>query len=144
MEPSGTSSITTINYYGFSPIYPYLFRTTKNKSDAGENRDRWAYFQLGQFIEYKVAKRGRQTHIRPAPYTSKSDHRNGILGKRDKHQFIGFDGYQCNADWNAGFNLSLWDGFACPLGLYVPAGGVLEDPQSFASDSLEVASMQRE
>ena len=114
----------------------------KNKSDAGENRDRWAYYQLGQFIEYKVAKRGRQPHIRPAPYTSKSDHRNGILGKRDKHQFIGVDGYQCNADWNAGFNLSLWDGFACPLGLYVPAGGVFEDPQSFASDLLQTAGVQ--
>ena len=114
----------------------------KNKSDAGENRDRWAYFQLGQYIQYKVAKRGRQTHIRPAPYTSKSDHRNDIIGKRDKHQFIGLDGYQCNADWNAGVNLSRWDGFACPLGLYVPPGGVFEAPQSFASDSLEVASMQ--
>ncbi|MGG6263284.1 transposase [Leptolyngbya sp. AN03gr2] len=114
----------------------------KNKSHAGENRDFWAYFQLGQFIQYKVAIRGRQTHIRPAPYTSKSDHRNGILGQRNKHQFIGFDGYECNADWNAGLNLSQWDGFACPLGLYVSSDGVFEAPQSFASVSLEGVTLQ--
>ncbi|MGK7919547.1 MAG: RNA-guided endonuclease TnpB family protein, partial [Trichodesmium sp.] len=53
----------------------------------------------------------------PAPYTSKSDHRNGVLGKRVKHSFTGFDGYQCNADWNASQNIGQWLGKSCPLSL---------------------------
>lgn len=53
----------------------------------------------------------------PAPYTSKSDHRNGVLGKRNGHWFKGFDGYRCNADWNASQNIGQWVGFSCPLDL---------------------------
>nr|WP_293102071.1 hypothetical protein [Okeania sp. SIO2F4] len=53
----------------------------------------------------------------PAPYTSKSDHRNGVLGKRNRHWFRGFDGYNCDADWNASQNIGQWLGFSCPLDL---------------------------
>jgi transposase len=73
--------------------------------------------------------------LRPAPYTSQSDSRNGILGKRDGHNFVGFDGWQANADWNAARNIAKWDGFACPLGLYVSQDGAFEDPQNFGSPS---------
>ena len=42
---------------------------------------------------------------------------NGLMGKRNGHAFTGADGYQCDADWNAGFNLAKWDGFSCALEL---------------------------
>jgi len=89
----------------------------KTKSDAGENRDSWAYYQLELFTRYKAVREGVPVESIPAPYTSKSDHRNGILGKRNKHWFTGFDGYRCNADWNAAQNIGQWVGFSCPLDL---------------------------
>ena len=89
----------------------------KTKSDASKNRDTWAFYQLEQFTRYKAIRAGIQVESVPAPYTSKSDHRNGILGKRNKHWFTGFDGYKCNADWNASQNIGQWLGFSCPLAL---------------------------
>ncbi|MDJ0717680.1 MAG: transposase [Prochloraceae cyanobacterium] len=89
----------------------------KTKSDAGKNRDYWAYYQLEQFTRYKAIKAGVAVQSVPAPYTSKSDSRNGVIGKRVKHWFTGFDGYRCNADWNASQNIGKWEGFSCPLNL---------------------------
>ena len=53
----------------------------------------------------------------PAQYTSKSDHRNGVLGVRNDDWFRGYDGYRCNSDWNASQNIGQWLGFSCPLDL---------------------------
>ncbi len=89
----------------------------KNKSDAANNRDSWAFYQLGQFITYKAVKSGIPVEFIPAPYTSKSDRRNGVIGKRNGDWFKGFDGYRCNADWNASQNIGQWLGFSCPLDL---------------------------
>ena len=89
----------------------------KTKSDASQNRDFWAFYQLEQFTRYKAIRGGVPVESVPAPYTSKSDHRNGILGKRVKHTFTGYDGYRCNADWNASQNIGQWLGFSCPLNL---------------------------
>jgi putative transposase len=89
----------------------------KTKSDAAENRDAWAYYQLEIFTRYKAICASVPIEYVPAPYTSKSDRRNGVIGKRVKHQFKGFDGYRCNADWNASQNIGQWLGFACPLEL---------------------------
>lgn len=89
----------------------------KTKSDAANNRDSWAFYQLGQFVTYKAIKAGVPVEFIPAPYTSKSDHRNGVIGKRNGDWFKGFDGYRCNADWNASQNISQWLGFSCPLSL---------------------------
>ncbi|MEG4278962.1 transposase [Microcoleus sp. MON1_C1] len=89
----------------------------KTKSDAAQNRDAWAFYQLEIFTRYKAIRAGVPVESVPAPYTSKSDHRNGVMGKRVKHQFKGFDGYRCNADWNASQNIGQWVGFACPLNL---------------------------
>jgi Putative transposase DNA-binding domain. len=72
---------------------------------------------LEQKIRYKLELAGRTLHKRPAAYTSKTDHRTGLLGKRNKHRFTGQDGYRCDADWNAAVNLAQWDGFSCPLSL---------------------------
>lgn len=90
---------------------------SKTKSDAAKNRDSWAFYQLESFTRYKAIRAGVPVQSIPAPYTSKSDHRNGVIGKRKKHQFTGLDGYRCNADWNASQNIGQWLGFACPLEL---------------------------
>jgi IS605 OrfB family transposase len=92
-------------------------QSKKTKSDAGSNRDGWAFYQLELFTRYKAIRAGVPVESIPAPYTSKSDHRNGVIGKRVKHWFKGFDGYKCNADWNASQNIGQWLGFSCPLGL---------------------------
>jgi IS605 OrfB family transposase len=89
----------------------------KTKSDAGNNRDRWAFYQLEVFTRYKAIRSGVPVQSVPAPYTSKSDHRNGVIGKRNGDWFRGFDGYRCNADWNASQNIGQWEGFSCPLSL---------------------------
>jgi putative transposase len=121
----------------------------KTKSDAGENRDAWSYYQLECFTRYKAIRAGVPVESTPAPYTSRSDHRNGVIGKRVKHQFYGFDGYRCNADWNASQNIGQWLGFACPLNLQKAvsamgtvdlAGGVNDSPlTSDASNSVASA-----
>ena len=89
----------------------------KTKSYASQNRDFWAFYQLEQFTRYKAIRAGVPVESVPAPYTSKSDHRHGVIGKRVKHTFTGYDGYRCNADWNASQNIGQWLGFSCPLNL---------------------------
>ena len=89
----------------------------KTKSDAANNRDSWAFYQLELFTKYKAIRAGLSVESVPAPYTSKSDHRNAVLGVRNGDWFRGFDGYRCNADWNASQNIGQWLGFSCPLSL---------------------------
>lgn len=89
----------------------------KTKSNAANNRDAWAFYQLELFTRYKAIRAGIPVESVPAPYTSKSDHRNGVLGVRNGDWFRGFDGYRCNADWNASQNIGQWIGFSCPLDL---------------------------
>jgi putative transposase len=100
----------------------------KTKSDAGQNRDTWAYYQLEQFTQYKAIRAGVPFEKIPPAYTSKSDHRNGVIGKRSGHWFTGFDGYRCNADWNAAQVIGRWLGFSCPLDLQkaVSAMGIVD------------------
>ncbi|MBW4503379.1 MAG: IS200/IS605 family accessory protein TnpB-related protein [Scytonema hyalinum WJT4-NPBG1] len=92
-------------------------QTNKTKSDAANNRDSWAFYQLELFSRYKAIKAGVPVESVPAPYTSKSDHRNGVLGVRNGDWFKGFDGYRCNADWNVSQNIGQWIGFSCSLDL---------------------------
>ena len=89
----------------------------RNRSNAGTSRHTWAYYDLEWKLSYKLELAGRTLHKRPAAYTSKTDHRNGLMGKRSGHLFTGSDGYQCDADWNAALNSAQWDGFSCPLNL---------------------------
>ncbi len=89
----------------------------KTKSDAASNRDAWAFYQLEQFTRYKAIREAVPVESVPAPYTSKSDHRNGSIGVRNGDWFRGYDGYRCNADWNASQNIGQWVGFSCPLDL---------------------------
>ncbi|WP_199339574.1 zinc ribbon domain-containing protein [Nostoc sp. FACHB-892] len=87
------------------------------RASAANNRDAWAFYQLELFARYKAIRAGIPVESVPAPYTSKSDHRNGVLKVRNGDWFRGFDGYRCNADWNAFQNTGQWLGFSCPLGL---------------------------
>ncbi len=122
----------------------------KTKSDAANNRDSWAFYQLEVFTRYKAIRAGVPVQSVPAPYTSKSDHRNGVLGRRNGDWFKGFDGYRCNADWNASQNISQWLGFSCPLSLQSavaamavadPGGGVNDSPlSSEASKRVDLSS----
>jgi IS605 OrfB family transposase len=108
----------------------------KNKSDASENRDSWAFYQLEVFTRYKAIRAGVPVQSVPAPYTSKSDHRNGVLGKRNGDWFKGFDGYRCNADWNASQNIGQWEGFSCPLNLQgAVAAMAMADAKGGVNDS---------
>jgi transposase len=63
------------------------------------------FYQLELLTRYKAIRAGVPVESVPAPYTSKSDHRNGVIGKRNGGWFRGFDGYRCNADWNASQNI---------------------------------------
>ncbi|MFQ3583758.1 MAG: transposase, partial [Cyanobacteriota bacterium] len=92
-------------------------QSRKARSDAGRSRHTWSYYDLEWKVAYKLEMAGRTLHKRPAAYTSKIDHRTGLLGKRVGHLFTGQDGYCCDADWNAAMNIAQWDGFACPLSL---------------------------
>ncbi len=110
------------SYYGMGLRFEDLSnirQTSKQsklvRSDAANNRHTWSFFQLETLTRYKAIKYGVPFELIPAPYTSKSDHRNGVIGKRNGHWFRGFDGYQCNADWNASQNIGQWLGFSCPL-----------------------------
>ena len=51
-----------------------------------------------------------------------------MLGVRNGDWFRGFDGYRCNADYNAARNIGQWDGFSCPLDLQkaVSAMGIVD------------------
>ncbi|WP_026734520.1 RNA-guided endonuclease TnpB family protein [Fischerella sp. PCC 9605] len=89
----------------------------KTKSDAAKNLDTWAFYQLEFFTKYKAVRAGVPVESVSASYTSKSDHRNGVLGVRNGDWFRGYDGYRCNADWNASQNIGQWIGFSCPLDL---------------------------
>jgi hypothetical protein len=105
-------------------------QSKKVRSDAGNSRHTWAYYDLELKLAYKMAMLGREVHIRPAAYTSKSSSYDGRLGYRDGHWFYAPSGQQVNADWNAALNLAQWDGFSCPLELYVPRDGAFDNPQN--------------
>jgi IS605 OrfB family transposase len=108
----------------------------KTKSDAANNRDSWAFYQLELFTRYKAIRAGVPVESVPAPYTSKSDHRNGVIGRRNGDWFRGFDGYRCNADWNASQNIGQWIGFSCPLDFQKAiAAMVIADTEGGVNDS---------
>ena len=109
-------------------------RTTK--TDAGQNRDYWPFFQLEQFIIYKAQLAGVAVEKVPAAYTSKSCHLCGALGSRKKHAFVCTRcHYHAHADANAAQNIRDWFGWCCPLVLEAPADGAHGLPPNTVRDS---------
>lgn len=92
----------------------------KSRSDNAESRHAWAYYDLGQKLEYKMAKLGRQVHYRPPHYSSKTSSFNGVIGKRNGHWFQCTSGSKLNSDFNAAKNLALWDYRSCPIDFQKP------------------------
>ena len=92
-------------------------QSRNSRSDNGQSRHAWAFYDLEQKVIYKMELRGRTAHKRPAAYTSKTSSIDGQLGLRDGHWFHAPSGEKLNADLNACWNLSQWDGFSCSLDL---------------------------
>ena len=87
----------------------------KSRSDNAQSRHAWAYYDLGQKLEYKMAKLGRQVYYRPPHYSSKTSSVNGVIGKRNGHWFECTSGIKLNSDINAARNLAIWDYRSCPI-----------------------------
>ncbi len=90
-------------------------QSKKSRSDHGESRHAWAYYDLQRKLEYKQALNGRQVHIRPPHYTSKTSSINGVIGKRNGNWFKCTSGATLQGDFNAGRNLAIWDDRSCPI-----------------------------
>ena len=99
----------------------------KSRSDNAESRHAWAYFDLGQKLEYKMAKLGRQVHVRPPHYSSKTSSVNGVIGKRNGHWFKCTSGAELNSDFNAARNLAIWDYRSCPVDFQKPVSVIDTD-----------------
>ncbi|WP_412852130.1 zinc ribbon domain-containing protein [Ectothiorhodospira shaposhnikovii] len=99
----------------------------KTKSDAGQNRDYWPFFQLETFVAYKAVQAGVAIDkIRPH-YTSKTCHHCGAINDRKKHAYVCTRcGHKAHADANAAMNVRDWHGLCCPLNLEDLAGGLHE------------------
>jgi putative transposase len=94
------------------------------KSDAGQNRDYWPFYQLEQFIGYKAQLAGIAVEKIPAAYTSKTCHACGHINSRKKHAYrCERCGRQAHADANAAMNIRDWEGLCCPLVLEAPTDG---------------------
>ncbi len=94
------------------------------KSDAGQNRDYWPFYQLERFIGYKARLAGIVVEKVPAAYTSQGCHACGYINHRNKHAYrCERCGRQAHADANAALNIRDWEGLCCPLVLEAPADG---------------------
>lgn len=97
-----------------------------SKSDAGQNRDYWSFFQLERFVRYKALASSVPVESVDPSYTTQTCHRCGSLNKRMKHAYrCSRCGYRAHADANASQNIrDGWDGRFSPLVLEVPADGL--------------------
>ena len=88
----------------------------KTKSDAGKNRDFWPYYQLETFCKYKSELSSVAFEKVPAAYTSKTHHKCGRIGVRDKHDFYcsHCDRHE-HADGNAARNIGGYVGMFCEV-----------------------------
>jgi IS605 OrfB family transposase len=96
------------------------------KSDAGQNRDYWPFYQLETFVRYKALAAGVAVDAVQPHYTSQTCHRCGATNKRHKHAYVCTRcGYKAHADANAAMNIRDWYryGLCCPLVFEAPTGG---------------------
>jgi IS605 OrfB family transposase len=86
----------------------------QTKSDAGENRHYWPYYQLQEMILYKAALAGVAVEFVLAAYTSQACCKCHWIGERDGEHFCCPNcGYQGHSDHNASRNIGTWTGAAC-------------------------------
>lgn len=106
------------------------------KSDAGQNRDYWPFYQPEMFVRYKALEAGVVVdQVRPH-YTSQSCHRCGSINKRHKHAYVCTRcRYKAHADANAAMNIRDWYGLCCPLALEVPTGGPHEPAPNWVRET---------
>lgn len=93
------------------------------KSDAGQNRDYWPFYQLEQFISYKAKLASVEVEKIPPAYTSKTCHCCGRINTRKNHAYACSCGYKAHADANAAMNIRDWQGLCCPVVLDARPGG---------------------
>ncbi len=110
------------------------------KSDAGQNRDFWPFYQLEQFIAYKAQLSSVGMEKVPPAYTSKSCHACGRINTRKKHAYTCTCGYTAHADANAAMNIRDWQGLCCPVVLDARPGGLNESALNTVRDSAAQAA----
>lgn len=111
------------------------------KSDAGQNRDYWPFYQLEMFVRYKALAAGVAVDAVRPHYTSQTCHRCGAINKRHKHAYVCTRcGHKAHADANAAMNIRDWYGLCCPLVLEAPTDGPHEPAQNPVSQAAAQAA----
>src|SRR5262249_10570499 len=106
------------------------------KTDAGQNRDYWPFFQLEHFITYKTHLAGVAVWKKAAEHTRKNRPPRGGLGPRKKNSVLcPRRHYHAHADCNAAQEIRDWHGLCCPLVLEAPADGAHGMPLSTVRDT---------
>lgn len=115
------------------------------KSDAGENRDYWPFYQLEQFILYKARQTSVAVEKVPPAYTSKTGDACGAVNTRNKHAYrCERCGPQAHADGNAAQNIRDWVGLCCPVILEASPGGPNDTAPNTVRDCAAQAAWQQE
>jgi putative transposase len=125
-----------IRFEDLSGIRASAQQRKDTKSDAGQNRDYWPFYQLETFARYKALAAGVAVDAVRPHYTSQTCHRCGAINKRRKHAYVCTRcGYKAHADANAAMNIRDWYGLCCPLVLDAPAGGPHEPAPNWVRET---------
>lgn len=125
-----------IRFEDLSGIRRSTKQRKETKSDAGQNRDHWPFYQLETFVRYKAAAVGVAVDAVRPHYTSQTCHHCGAVNKRHKHAYVcARCGHKAHADANAAMNIRDWYGLCCPLVLEVPTDGPHEPAPNLVSQA---------
>jgi transposase len=93
------------------------------RSDVGQNRDDWSFYQLETLARCKALAASVAVDAVRSHDTSQTCHRCGVLNKRHQHACVCTRcGYKAHTDANAAMNVRDGYGLCCPLVLHIPAG----------------------
>lgn len=125
-----------IRFEDLSGIRKSAKQRKDTKSDAGQNRDYWPFYQLETFVRYKALAVGVAVDAVRPHYTSQTCHHCGAINKRHKHAYVCTRcGHKAHADANAAMNIRDWYGLCCPLVLEVPTDGPHEPAPNSVSQA---------
>jgi IS605 OrfB family transposase len=121
----------------------------QNKSDAGENRDYWPYYDLELKIKYKAQLAGIAVEKIPAAYTSQACCKCHRIGERNgQHFYCPHCRYQGHSDHNASRVQGSWTGCACLIVLQPQADNAVmalsARPDAVYDDPLISVNAQRD